>query len=173
MVALKVRTGGSKSPGIIKMQYEHLEDPETHLKRDRIFQAQNANGFGVMWLSWQVETFVNAVASIILSVTLTVSLFTLKAPGEYHGLWNFVNSPLSVLIILVLLCLNIVISIKMTGKSSAVFYNEIKNLADQNRVGFFYLQLLDNYESAAEIRIFNEAPLIQKSLFNYMPIQLI
>lgn len=152
----------------MKMQYEHLEDPKTHLKRDRIFQAQNANGFGIILLSWQVETFVNAVASIVLSVTLTVSLFTLKVPGEYHGLWNFVNSPLSVLIILVLLCLNIVTSIKMTGKSSAVFYNEIKNTADQNRVGFFYLELLDNYESAAEIRIFNESPLIQKSWMNYI-----
>ena len=152
----------------MKMQYEHLEDSETHLKRDRIFHAQNANGFGVMRLTWQVENFVNAVVSIVLSVTLTVSLFTLKAPGEYHGLWNFVNSPLSVLIILVLLCLNIIISINMTGKSSAVFYNEIENLADQNRVGFFYLELLGNYESAAEIRIFNESPLIQKSWLNYM-----
>ncbi len=152
----------------MKMQYEHLENPATHLKRDRIFQAQNANGFGVMLLSWQVETFVNVIASIILSVALTLGLFTLKAPGEYHGMWNFVNSPLSALIILGLLCLNIITSIKMTGKSSAVFYNEIKNLADQNRVSFFYLELLGNYESAAEIRIFNESPLIQKSWLNYM-----
>lgn len=152
----------------MKMQYEHLENPETHLKRDRIFQAQNASGFGILGLSLQVESFVNAVASIILSVTLTVSLFTLKAPGEYFGIWAFINSWFSVLIILVVLCLNIITSIKMTGKSSSIFYNEIKNLADENRVGFFYLNLLGNYESAAEIRIFNESPLIQKSWLNYI-----
>lgn len=152
----------------MKMQYEHLENPETHLKRDRIFQAQNANGFGLIRLSWPVETFVNAIASIILSVTLTISLFTLKAPGEYHGLWSFMNSPLSILIILVLLCFNIVTSIQMTSKSSTVYFKEIKNLADDNRVGFFYLQLLDNYESGAEIRLFNESPLIQKSWLNYI-----
>lgn len=147
----------------MKMQYEHLENPETHLKRDRIFQAQNANGFGVMLLSWKVEAFVNAAASIVLSAALTVSLFTLKAPGEYAGLWALFNSPFSVLIILALLCLNLITSIRITGKSSAVFHKEIKNLAEDNRVAFFYREHIDNYESAAEIRIFNEAPLIQKS----------
>ncbi len=152
----------------MKMQYEHLENPETHLKRDRIFQAQNANGFGVMLLSWKVEAFVNAAASIILSAALTVSLFTLKAPGEYAGLWALFNSPFSVLIILALLCLNLITSIRITGKSSAVFHKEIKNLAEDNRVAFFYREHIDNYESAAEIRIFNEAPLIQKSWLNYM-----
>ena len=152
----------------MKMQYEHLENPETHLKRDRIFQAQNANGFGVMLLSWKVEAFVNAAASIILSAALTVSLFTLKAPGEYAGLWALFNSPFSVLIILALLCLNLITSIRITGKSSAVFHKEIKNLAEDNRVAFFYREHIDNYESAAEIRIFNEAPLIQKSWLNDM-----
>lgn len=126
----------------MKMQYEHLENPETHLKRDRIFQAQNANGFGVMLLSWKVEAFVNAAASIILSAALTVSLFTLKAPGEYAGLWALFNSPFSVLIILALLCLNLITSIRITGKSSAVFHKEIKNLAEDNRVAFFIGSIL-------------------------------
>lgn len=152
----------------MKMQYEHLEDPETHIKRDRIFQAQNASGFGLMMLSWQIEGFVNAVASIIVSIALTVSLFTLKVSGEFYGIWAFINSPFSALIIISLLVLNIFTSIKMLRKSSDVFYKEIKNLTEQNRVALFYLKMLNNYESAAEIRIFNEAPLIQKTWLNYL-----
>lgn len=150
----------------MKMQYEHLENPETHMKKDRIFQAQNANGFGVMLLTWQVESFVYSVASIILSVALTVSLFTLQAPGTYSGIWSFINSPVSVIIILTLLILNVFTSNKLNGKVSDVFYKEMKNLASQNRLYMYYSRMVNNYESAAEIRIFDEKLLIEKSWLN-------
>lgn len=108
----------------MNMQFEHLENPETHMKKDRIFQAQNANGFGIMLLAWQVESFMNSIASIILSAALTVSLFSMRAPGNFSGFWSFINSPISVLIILALQLFHIFTGIKANAKSSNVFYKE-------------------------------------------------
>lgn len=150
----------------MKMQYEKLENPETHMKRERIMQAQNANGFGIMMLTYHVESFVTAMVSIILSVALTVSLFTLQAPGEYNGIWRFVNSPFSVLIILGLILFSIYSNSMLNEKEAEVYYSEIKNLASENRIMSYYMNMLEGYESAAEIRIFNESPLIRKSWLN-------
>ena len=145
----------------MKMQYQRLEDAQTHSKADRIFQAQNSNGYGIPLLAWQLELLIGSAVEVVLSVALTVSLFTLRAPGEYSGLWKFVNSPYSALIIVALLLLNIFTSNKLTEKSSQVFYNEIKNFTDENRMAFFFINMPDNGDSAAEIRIYNEASLIQ------------
>lgn len=152
----------------MKMQFEHLENPETHMKRDRIFQAQNANGFGIMLLVWQVESFMNSIASIILSAALTVSLFSLRAPGDFSGFWSFINSPVSGLIIFALLLFYVFTGTKTNAKASAIYYKEIKNLASQNRLYSYYSKMVNNYEAAAEIRIFDETPLIKKSWLNHI-----
>ena len=152
----------------LKMQYERLEDPKTHLKKERIQHAQHENGSGVMLLAWQIERFVDAFISIFLSVTLTFSLFKSNAYGKYHGIWKLINSPLAVLIVLAVICFNISVNIKITSKTLKVYNDEIRDSAVKNKLGAFYLKMLNHYESAAEIRIFNEAPLIQKSWFNYL-----
>ena len=90
------------------------------------------------------------------------------APGNFSGFWSFINSPISVLIILALQLFHIFAGIKANAKSSNVFYKEIKNLASQNRLYSYYSQMVNNYEAAAEIRIFDETPLIKKSWLNHI-----
>lgn len=150
----------------MKMQYEHLEDPDTHIKRNRIFVAQDSNGLGIMILPWQIESLISSAASIVLSTALTVSLFALRAPGEYSGVWQFINSPFSVFIVVALLLLNILVNIKTTSRSSEIFYREIKHLSNSNNMAYYYIKMLNDYESAAEVRIFNEVSLIQKAWLN-------
>lgn len=110
------------------------------------------------------------ILHIINTTPSPTDILYVKISGgrSIKGLWNFINFSPSILITHVLLYFNIVTNIQMTSQTSAEFYKEIKQLANDNRVGFFYLQLLDNYESGAEIRLFNESPLIQKSWLNYI-----
>lgn len=145
------------------MQYEHLENPETHLRKDRITRAADASGFGFTYLIFQIEGCVNAIASVILSVTLTASLFTARVPGHTDGLWGFLNSPWAFLPILGLLIFQIFAVSSLNRRSADVFYREIKNFADQNRLSSYYHGMLEEYETGAEIRLFHEAPLIEKS----------
>ncbi len=44
----------------------------------------------------------------------------------------------------------------------------MKNLASENRLYSYYSQMGNNYEAAAEIRIFDETPLIKKSWLNHI-----
>ncbi len=123
----------------MKMQYEHLENPETHLKKGSDLSGAKRKR---LWRNAAVMESRSVckrrcIHYLIRSVN-GQPFFTLKAPGEYAGLWALFNSPFSVLIILALLCLNLITSIRITGKSSAVFHKEIKNLAEDNRVAFFY-----------------------------------
>ncbi len=150
----------------MSMQYEHLENPETYLKRDRIFEAQNANGFGTWMLLWHIEQFIRGIFSVIISISLSISLFILKAPGTYSGIWVLINSPLSVIVVIAMIILNIYINILTVTRQSNFLYKEIEELQNDNRIYKYYNEMLENYNAAAEIRIFDEKSLIEKSWLN-------
>lgn len=150
----------------MSMQYEHLENPETHLKRDRIFEAAAANGFGTFMLLWHIEQFVRGIFSVIISISLSISLFTLKAPGIYSGIWALINSPLSAVIVIAMIILNIYINILTVTRQSDFLYKEIEELQHDNRIFKYYDRMIENYNAAAEIRIFDEKSLIEKSWLN-------
>lgn len=150
----------------MSMQYEHLENPETHLKRDRIFEAANANGFGTFMLLWHIEQFVRGIFSVIISISLSISLFTLKAPGIYSGIWALINSPLSAVVVIAMIILNIYINILTVTRQSDFLYKEIEELQNDNRIYKYYYRMIENYNAAAEIRIFDEKSLIEKSWLN-------
>ncbi len=150
----------------MSMQYEHLENPETYLKRDRIFEAQNANGFGTWMLLWHIEQFIRGIFSVIISISLSISLFILKAPGTYSGIWALINSPLSVIVVIAMIILNIYINILTVTRQSNFLYKEIEELQNDNRIYKYYNEMLENYNAAAEIRIFDEKSLIEKSWLN-------
>ena len=76
-----------------RMQYEHLENPDVTLLREDILAAKNATSSGIMKLLWNIDALVAAVINIILSVSLTVSLFTAVNVGSYTGFLDFVASP--------------------------------------------------------------------------------
>ncbi len=150
----------------MSMQYEHLENPETHLKRDRIFEAAAANGFGTFMLLWHIEQFVRGIFSVIISISLSISLFTLKAPGIYSGIWALINSPLSAVVVIAMIILNIYINILTVTRQSDFLYKEIEELQHDNRIFKYYDRMIENYNAAAEIRIFDEKSLIEKSWLN-------
>ena len=50
------------------MQYEHLENPETHILRDKIYQAQQTVGGVFAALYWNLEGIVDNVFTVIFSI---------------------------------------------------------------------------------------------------------
>lgn len=142
------------------MQYEHLENSETHLLQDRIFQVSNAYGYGLMILTWRIGKLVRSILSIILSAALSFSLFFLYSSDTYSGMQALVNSPFSFLIVLVPLVIAILINFKANRRNTQITMEEIKHLADDNRLFFYYDKLLKDYHAFAEIYIFNQKPLI-------------
>ncbi|WP_300713597.1 ABC transporter ATP-binding protein [uncultured Acetatifactor sp.] len=90
-----------------RMQYKHLEDPDTALLRQQIRNFSNFGGNGLSRLYWCYQSLLSAMVNIIFSVSLTMSLFRTVSHGNLTGFLAFVNHPLSALVLLALIGLNI------------------------------------------------------------------
>lgn len=91
-----------------RMQYKHLENPETAQLRQRIRNHSNYGGHGLSNLYWNYWTFLSAIVNIIFSVSLTVSLLRRVSGANLSGFLAFVNHPFSVLVLFALIGINIV-----------------------------------------------------------------
>ena len=90
-----------------RMQYKHLENPETAQLRQRIRNHSNYGGHGLSTLYWCYWEFLSAVVNIIFSASLTVSLFRRVPMDSFTGFLAFVNHPLSAVVLLALIGINI------------------------------------------------------------------
>ena len=90
-----------------RMQYKHLESPDTALLRQKIRNFSNFGGHGLSRLFWCYQELFGAIANIIFSVSLTMSLFRTVSNVRLTGFPAFVNHPLSALVLLALIGLNI------------------------------------------------------------------
>lgn len=90
-----------------RMQYKYLENPETAQLRQRIRNHSNFGGHGLSRLYWDYWPFLSAIVNIVFSVSLTASLLR-RVPGTtLSGFLAFVNHPLSALVLIVLIGINI------------------------------------------------------------------
>lgn len=129
-----------------RMQYEHLEDPDVSLLREDIYTSKTATGGGIQILLWNIRIFVSAVINMILSVSLTVSLFYLTAEGNYTGFFAFINSPLAMLIVLVLIIGNAIVNIITVNRETRKVDEEWQELSASNRMhGALNIWGLDTY----------------------------
>ena len=115
-----------------EFQYEHLENPDVIQHRFRIFEDVNAFGGGLIRVLWSVSWVPVRIIDIILSVSLTVSMFTMTAKGEFTGLFRLINSPVSVLPIVLLIVINTVFSIKIASARSNKEQEAVSELAEEN-----------------------------------------
>lgn len=93
------------------MQYDHIEDPEVVILREKIQTMKNATGAGLMKLLWQFSYIVGVIVKIVASVVLTVSMFSMMSDKSYTGFLGFINSPYSFIVIVVLIFFNAFLAI--------------------------------------------------------------
>jgi len=92
-----------------RMQYKYFDQPDTALLRQTIRDHSNYGGHGLNRLKWTYDSIVGAVANIILSASLTVSMLRMSADTELTGFLAFINSPMSSVIILALIAANVTV----------------------------------------------------------------
>lgn len=113
-------------------QYEHLEDPDVRLRRSEIEAGLIASGAGLFRVKWDIPSLLGDILSVVFSVSLTVSMFTVAAQGEYTGVFGFINSPASAVVILALIILNAISSIKLSGALAVGQQKAVGKLAKDN-----------------------------------------
>lgn len=117
-----------------RMKYEHLENPDVSLLREDILSSKNATGGGISILLWNIQTLVSAVTNIILSIFLTASLFTLSAERAYTGFFGFIDSPIAIVIVILLILGNAYVSIVTSTREAQKVDEEWHELSLSNRI---------------------------------------
>lgn len=115
-----------------EFQYEHLEDPDVQLRRSEILTTMNATGAGLFQVKWQISSLLRDILGAIFSASLTVSMFTMAAQGEYTGVFGFINSPASAVVILALIMINAICTIKISDARAVGQQNALGKLAKEN-----------------------------------------
>ncbi|MBQ8641143.1 MAG: ABC transporter ATP-binding protein [Clostridia bacterium] len=146
----------------MEMKYAHLENPETHILRDKIqYAAQNSNG--LFKLSYLLRWFVRAFSNVIVSASMTFSLFFTRVEGHHTGLAAFIGSPWAILILAAVTVFYIIMERRSILEGQVFWTEQTAHFAEDNRIANHYMDMMNDYQSAAEIRIFNQGPLIERS----------
>ncbi len=124
-----------------KMQYEHLENPDVVNMRSQIFAALNATGGGLMSVKWNIQGMIYDLLQIIFSITLTFSMFSMTVEGDFHGIFRFIHSPASALIIVLLILCNAFLSVRMISYFRIKRDHALSGLAQSNTTLFAYFNL--------------------------------
>ncbi len=101
-----------------RMKYEYLDDADITMLRTRIQNASNYGGNGFLRLYWSWWNFVSGVINVLLSVSLSLSLFITFSAQPQSGFFAFINSPWSGLCLLAVIALNIYVSVLTTMRSA-------------------------------------------------------
>ena len=120
-------------------QYEHLENPEVVLTRNKITSVMNATAAGLQNILFQMDDILRKLLDVIVSVALTVSLFQ-TAAGSFTGFFAFVNSPWAVLILIAVIAANAILSVKLSTRSITEINEAISELAPQNNLMFVHME---------------------------------
>lgn len=121
-----------------EFQYEHLEDPDVVLRRSEIQAGINATGAGLYQVKWQFCSLLDDLMGAVFSASLTASMLVMTARGEYTGVFAFINSPASSLVVLALILINAVCSVRIATIRSVRQQRAMSGLAKENtRLGSF------------------------------------
>ncbi|MCL1795212.1 MAG: ABC transporter ATP-binding protein/permease, partial [Oscillospiraceae bacterium] len=142
------------------MQYEHLENPETRILRDKIYQAQHTVGGGFAALYWNLGGIVDGLFTVIFAVPLTAGMFAMKAAGDFSGIVGFINSPYSMIIILAAIIINTAVSIWCRGKEMGEEAVALEDMEQNARIANYYNGSIYNLTGAMDIKIYKQAPII-------------
>lgn len=115
-----------------EFKYEHLEDSKVVLLRSKINADTNAIGAGLLRAIWSTPSLIRHGINIIFSASLTISMFAMTTEGMFVGIFRFVNSKVSCIVIIVLIFFNVICSARFAGKQAVEEQDALGDLAKDN-----------------------------------------
>lgn len=115
-----------------KLQYEHLENPDMVHARFRNLENMSTFHAGLSAVKLAFTNITTNIIHVILSVSLTLSMFTTVVHEEYTGILGFLNSKASAIMIIFLIGFSTVFSIRITIGRTNVNNEAVTELAENN-----------------------------------------
>ncbi|MDE7297639.1 MAG: ABC transporter ATP-binding protein/permease [Lachnospiraceae bacterium] len=113
-------------------QYKYMEDPDIVLLQSGIRNDFFSFGGGLYAIRWMSAEMLWGIFDLIFSVSLTVSMFTVSAQGNYSGFFAFINSPFSAALIVLMIVVNAWLSIKISTTSTRKSQEALNGLSESN-----------------------------------------
>lgn len=138
------------------MDYERIEDSETHAMRADIILKETSRGRGLPRLVWMyVDIGLRCFFQLIFSIALVAGAFLAK-PAAAPGVWSVFFSPWTTLLLIGLFILSLVWDIH---NNSASAKKEEKTAGDSfvnmDRVARYYGELFLGYRAGKDLKLYN------------------
>ena len=152
----------------LDLDYGSIENPDTHIKRQRIDEIRNMSGGGIWKLVYQSRDAVSGLFTIITSVSITYRVFIVGGTAPTYakgGLIDIFTSPLCAVVLLLFMVVNTILSINLNAISTKKIHAISENILPQNRL-FSYIinNYINSYNAGKEIRIYNQKNMIMDSV---------
>lgn len=140
---------------IISMDYEHVENPETHNVRNKIAEAENMNGGGIIALLEYLGDFAKGFITVITSIVLVIELFK-------H------NNSMGGYIFLAFVLAGTVFNLYLKTKGDKKIFEHFSDIMDLNRIFVFYFTRAEDYNAGKEIRLYNQKNIYKKEIDSFI-----
>jgi ATP-binding cassette subfamily B protein len=157
---------------VLSMDYESVEDHDTHMKLAQIRDIAEAVGFGVGMLIFVLPSLVRDFFTMVFSVSLAFRMFTFTDFNNITSLASFIASGYFSIILLFLILANTLAAMRLTSISSAKSHTILAKLASSNRTFSYYFDtFLSGYKAGKDIRLYNQRKVLmakKKGLFDFV-----
>ncbi|MFA7673333.1 MAG: ABC transporter ATP-binding protein [Clostridia bacterium] len=157
----------------LDMDYASIENPEIHIKRQRIDDIRRAVGGGIWKLVYQSRDAVSGICTMIVSVAVTYKAFFIFNSSSQNSFIDIIASPLSSVILFVIIAINTWITIYFNAVSTVKTHKTWDEAVPQNRVLVYILtKYINTYHAGKDIRLYNQKQMIEakykKALDNFV-----
>lgn len=149
---------------MLDLDFQSMDDPQTHELFSRVMQLQHWNGWGLNKIRGHYEELIHCFTGIAGAAALTVSLFTLPVPASAGNL-VLLNHPLTVLGVAALLAAITVLAPVCHAKSDGYFARQSSLHMAGNRIFAYYGQVATSERARAmDIRMYNQQEIFRRHL---------
>ena len=138
----------------VNMAYEHAENPETQMRRQKIWEGTNYWG-GVASVIGLLCQFFQGMLSAVLSLGIISQLLLLPSVGGHIGLLAFVDSPWAALMLVLLIVGSLVLNMR-NNKTMNLLTQELLDGMMSGERDFFHIcfNVIRNYRLGQDIRLY-------------------
>lgn len=144
---------------LFTLDYAKLEDSEfqelVHLHSESMEKIYSS----FVQLGWMLRDFVSGLVTVICSLVILAPLFKIGITKTGEG---FMHSPWFFAVLLGVIGISVVVILLLSNRTSRIWFLSQDRYGRLNRLFHRYRDILANYNSGKEVRLYKEQALIEK-----------
>lgn len=154
---------------ILDMDYDRIENPDTHMKKQRVLESRNVKGGGIWKLVEVNKMLFGGLATIIASVALTIKVFAIYGSSGKDSVIDFIISPACSITLVLFILGNMLLSMYFNSKNSKESFETWNNVISFNRFFFFLMgDYINSYKAGKDVRLYSQKNMVMENLGNVL-----